>query len=178
MINLKIINRITLQLLFLSVTIGCKEVSQEKTSESSIHPESSFFDLQVGRVKIKTEVAALPQEREMGLMFRDSLQAKRGMFFIFKEPSKRRFWMKNTWIPLDIGYFTQAGTLVEIHKAQPFDQTGVPSQSNDIKFVLEMNQGAFRALGIRIGDRIVLKEVTHMLLARGLNPESYGFVEK
>ena len=158
--------------------LGCKEVDQGKSLVNSNHVESKLFDLHIGKVKIKTEIAALPHEREKGLMFRDSLQPKRGMFFIFKETSRRRFWMKNTRIPLDIGYFSQSGTLLEIHKAQPFDRIGVPSQSDEIKFVLELNQGAFHALGIRIGDRIKLEEISNILLARGLNPESYKLPPK
>ena len=58
--------------------------------------------------------------------------------------------MKNTRIPLDIGYISTSGVLLEIHSAKPYDLSGVPSRSQDIKFVLELN-GGYKDLGIKIG---------------------------
>ena len=98
------------------------------------------------------------------------------MFFIFENAAPQRFWMKNTRIPLDIGYFSPEGILLEIHAAKPFDLTGVPSRSKKVQFVLELNQGDFRKLGIRIGDRIQLREITKMIVRRGLPPEDYGLI--
>jgi len=96
-----------------------------------------------------------------------------GMLFIFKEGSKQRFWMKNTRIPLDIGYFSTKGSLVEIHKAKPYDLSGVPSKSRDIQFVLELNLGAYKKLGIKIGDRIDLGLISEIIKNRDLNPIDY-----
>lgn len=155
---------------------ACKKEEQVKSVRNSGKEESKLFNIQVGEVFIKAEIAATPSEREKGLMYRDSLEPGIGMLFIFEESAKRRFWMKNTRIPLDIGYFSTGGALLEVHNAQPFDQVGVPSRSNDVKFVLELNQGAFRKLGVRIGDRIILEEITAILLARGLNPKTYGLL--
>lgn len=155
---------------------GCKKEEQVKSFRNSDKEEYRHFNIQVGEVFIQAEIAATPEEREKGLMYRDSLEPGNGMLFIFEKSAKRRFWMKNTRIPLDIGYFSTGGALLEVHNAQPFDQVGVPSRSNDVKFVLELNQGAFRKLGVRIGDRIILEEITAILLARGLNPQTYGLL--
>ena len=54
-------------------------------------------------------------------MFRKSLKENEGMLFDFKEGSGQRFWMKNTRIPLDIGYLSTSGVLLEVHKAKPYD---------------------------------------------------------
>jgi uncharacterized membrane protein (UPF0127 family) len=82
--------------------------------------------------------------------------------------------MKNTRIPLDIGYLSSSGVLLEIHKAKPHDTSGVPSRSNDIKFVLELNEGAYKKLGISIGSKVSLKRVSEIIDDRGLNPSDYN----
>ena len=84
-------------------------------------------------------------------MFRESMDEDEGMFFVFESGSSQRFWMKNTRIPLDIGYISSDGVLIEIHKGKPYDLSGVPSHSNDIKFVLELNAGAYKSLEFVLG---------------------------
>jgi uncharacterized membrane protein (UPF0127 family) len=96
------------------------------------------------------------------------------MLFVFEKGAPQRFWMKNTRIPLDIGYLSSSGVLLEIHKAKPFDTSGVPSRSNDIKFVLELNADAYVKLGISIGSRISLQRVFEIIEDRGLNPSDYN----
>jgi len=125
-------------------------------------------------VPIKVEAAVLPEERSRGLMFRESMALNEGMLFVFEKGASQRFWMKNTRIPLDIGYLSSSGVLLEIHKAKPFNTSGVASKSNDIKFVLELNADAYRKLGISIGSRISLKRVFEIIEYRGLNPSDYN----
>ncbi len=52
--------------------------------------------------RIMAEVADSPQSRERGLMFRKTLARDYGMLFVFPDEQDRRFWMKNTWVSLDI----------------------------------------------------------------------------
>ena len=66
-------------------------------------------------------------------------------FLFSKKVVDNGFWMKNTRIPLDIGYLSTSGVLLEVHKAKPYDLSSVPSRSHDIKFVLELNAGGYRA---------------------------------
>ena len=96
------------------------------------------------------------------------------MLFIFENANKREFWMKNTKIHLDIGYFSPDGKLKEIHAAKPFDLTGVPSRSSEIQFVLEMNFQGFRKEEIKIGDRLNLNDVRQALEQRGFDPDNYN----
>ena len=149
---------------------GCKETQSPENKAG----KNVLFDLQVGEISIQTELALLPEERRKGLMHRDRLDEGKGMFFIFEKASAQRFWMKNTRIPLDIGYFSPTGILMEIHAAEPFDLSGVPSRSKRVQFVLELNRGDFRRLGLRIGDRLDLKKVAKMVVLRGFKPEDYG----
>ena len=158
----------------LNFLLGCKENNQFINSEKIPQNKTELFDLNFSGVSLKVEVAALPEERELGLMFRNSLKENEGMLFVFKEGTGQRFWMKNTRIPLDIGYLSTSGVLLEVHSAKPYDLSGVPSRSNDIKFVLELNAGGYKDLGIKIGSRIPLKIISELLIKRGLNPLIYN----
>ena len=153
---------------------GCKETTYEPKLFSDNNASDTFFDLQVGKVSLKVEVAALAEERTIGLMFRETLGEREGMLFIFEKGTQQSFWMKNTRIPLDIGYFSTNGTLLEIHKAKPYDRSGVPSKSHDIKFVLEVNSGGFKKLGIPIGSRIALDNISELIELRNLNPKDFN----
>lgn len=156
---------------------GCKEGDLENQYNPEIGPKTHSYELNLGGVPLKVEVAVLAKEREKGLMFRKSLGLNEGMLFIFKNGTKQRFWMKNTRIPLDIGYFSSNGSLSEVHKAKPHDLSGVPSRSRDIKFVLELNAGSFKKLGIRLGERLEMNEIIKILRHRGLNPKDYNILE-
>lgn len=161
-------------LVLLNFLLGCKENNQFINSEKIPQNKTELFDLNFSGVSLKVEVAALPEERELGLMFRNSLKQNEGMLFVFKEGTGQRFWMKNTRIPLDIGYISTSGILLEVHSAKPYDLSGVPSRSQDIKFVLELNAGSYKDLGIKIGSRIPLKNISELLIQRGLDPLIYN----
>ena len=139
-------------------------------SETINQNKTELFDLNFSGVSLKVEVAALSEEREKGLMFRNSIKENEGMLFVFKEGTGQRFWMKNTRIPLDIGYISTSGVLLEVHSAKPYDLSGVPSRSQDIKFVLELKTGGYKDLGITIGHEFHWSNISDMLIQRGLNP--------
>ena len=75
--------------------------------------------------------------------------------------------MKNTQIPLDIGYFSKNGKLRELHHGRPFDLTGLVSKSDSLQFVVELGAGEFSRLGIKLGDRINLKMVANAIISSG-----------
>lgn len=92
-------------------------------------------------------------------MHRESLDKGHGMLFLFDRPDKRGFWMRNTRIPLDIGYFDSNGRLLEVHKLFPFDETSVNSRSREVLIAVETNQGWFAANDIQVGDSIDMKSL-------------------
>jgi len=138
--------------------------------------EVEKFEIQVGGKKLLLELAITPQKREKGLMFRDALQSGEGMIFVFESPQPMRFWMKNTRIPLDIGYFSPEGRLKELHHGKPFDLSGMPSSSNSLQFVIELNAGDYKKLGIRMGDKIDLPALAKAIARNEQNPNSYGLL--
>lgn len=104
------------------------------------------------------EIADDDHERARGLMFRDRLPADHGMLFIFEQETPQAFWMKNTRIPLDILYFDADRVLVSWALDTPPCSTGdrCPSypSARPAKYVLELNAGTARRLGLQLGDRI------------------------
>jgi uncharacterized membrane protein (UPF0127 family) len=82
--------------------------------------------------------------------------------------------MRNTPTPLDIGFFRADGSLAEVYPLHPFDETRVASRAEDLQFAVELNQGWFRANGVRPGSRLDLDAVRAALRARGFEPRRYG----
>jgi uncharacterized membrane protein (UPF0127 family) len=78
---------------------------------SKASPPPGGVVLEFGRYAISAEVASSPGERELGLMFRQSLGRDAGMLFVFPpQASRGAFWMKNTLVPLSIAFMTNDGS--------------------------------------------------------------------
>lgn len=119
---------------------------------------SSFVTIQTAQGQsyaFDVELALTTREIQKGLMHRTDLAEEAGMLFVFGGEAERRFWMKNTLIPLDMIFVRANGTIHHIHpEAKPHDLTGVPS-NGPVKAVLEINGGLADKLGIRAGDRLI-----------------------
>jgi uncharacterized membrane protein (UPF0127 family) len=106
------------------------------------------------------EVVASPEERNQGLMFRKELGADNGMLFVFEKEDAYCFWMKNTYIPLDIIWLNSDKEVVFIAKnLQPCKEDPCPNTCPDkkAKSVLELNAGTCDKLGLRVGDYLILE---------------------
>lgn len=132
------------------------------------------FAIKIGDRMVQMQIAALPPEQQKGLMFVKSMDEDEGMLFVFTSPQQQGFWMRNTTLPLDIGYFEPSGELKEIYPLLPLDERPVASRSRNIQFCLEMNQGWFKRHDIKPGAKLDLKAVAEALRARGLRPEQAG----
>lgn len=100
------------------------------------------------------EVVDTPEGRSKGLMFREKLAPDAGMLFDFKESREVGFWMRNTFIPLDMLFITREGLIANIHvNARPHDPTSIPSDG-PVEFVLEIPGGRSVELGIAAGDKV------------------------
>jgi uncharacterized membrane protein (UPF0127 family) len=87
-------------------------------------------------------------------MHRETLPERAGMLFVYDEPHRGGFWMKNTLIPLDMLFIKANGNIVHIAaNAVPEDETPIPS-NEPVLAVLEINGGTAAALGIKEGDRV------------------------
>ena len=110
-------------------------------------------NMQIGSKKFEIEVAHTDKQREIGLMFRDSMPANHGMLFVFDDAQVRAFWMKNTRIPLDIIYIGPDKRVVSIKQMEAFDLRPTSSEK-PAQYALELNQGAAKDAGVSVGDLI------------------------
>ena len=107
-----------------------------------------------GAARFTVEVADDRAERNQGLMFRKSMARSAGMLFVYPTAKPVSFWMKNTYIPLDILFADETGEISRIHEmAEPLN-TGQIFGGNRIQYVLEINGGLAKAMGIVPGTRI------------------------
>jgi uncharacterized membrane protein (UPF0127 family) len=103
---------------------------------------------------IVAEIARTDEQRERGLMWRQTLAAGEGMLFVFERDRILSFWMKNTLLPLSIAYIAYDGRILEIHDMEPRSQ--VPVQSGrSARYALEVPQGWFTRMGIKSGDVVI-----------------------
>ena len=107
-----------------------------------------------GSYNFRVELADTPQARQRGLMYREKLPSDQGMLFEFKRTEMQSFWMKNTYIPLDIIFVERSGRIAYIHRnARPRSLVPISSQT-PVWAVLELNGGLTSLLGIRIGHQV------------------------
>jgi uncharacterized protein len=100
------------------------------------------------------EIAANDEERARGLMYRKELPEGRGMLFDFKREQEVGFWMKNTYIPLDMIFIQADGTIRRIaSNTEPLSERTV-SAGGPVRYVLEVIGGTARKLGIEAGDKV------------------------
>ena len=103
--------------------------------------------------KLSIEIADTPSRRAMGLMHRKKLAQDAGMLFKFSYPDHLRFWMSSTYIPLDIAFLNDDGTIFQISEMYPLS-TRLTSSERPCKYAVEVNQGWFAQNDIGVGDKI------------------------
>lgn len=114
-----------------------------------------------GKIMIKVDTASLwvevadrPETRQTGLMFRRSLPPDEGMLFVFEEPQDLEFWMKNTYLPLDIAFVSQSGVILNIEAMAPLDEKPRYRSKGPARYAIETNQGWFVGRGVKPGGSI------------------------
>jgi len=104
--------------------------------------------------ELQIEIADTDFERQTGLMYRKQMDNNRGMLFIFDKSEVKSFYMKNTYIPLDIIYIDKHYVIINIVKnTDPLNKTSLFSDA-PAKYVLEINAGLSDRLGIKKGNKI------------------------
>lgn len=102
---------------------------------------------------LAVEIADNDAVREQGLMFRKQMDENKGMLFVWPNAAQRTFWMKNTYLPLDMIFIQHGKVLGVVADAKPLDETplSVPGTSDA---VLEVNAGWAARHGVVAGDEI------------------------
>jgi len=136
-------------------------------SSGSSPPGSDLSGFDTARISINGEeyevwLALTPAQQQQGFMFATEAQldplldgTPRGMLFVFPAEQFVSFWMRNTYVPLDLAYAKADGTIVSILPLTPLDETLVPSPE-PVQYALEVFQGTFAAHGVTVSDVIVI----------------------
>jgi uncharacterized membrane protein (UPF0127 family) len=110
---------------------------------------------ETGEHSFDIEVMTTGGERAKGLMFRRSMPDRSGMLFLYDRPQGAAMWMKNTFIPLDMVFIAEGGTVHRIEtNTEPFS-TALISSEGDIVAVLELNAGEAARIGLKRGDPVI-----------------------
>ena len=121
--------------------------------------------LHLGPAVFQTEIAATPEAREHGLMGRTNLSDTQAMLFVFADESPQIFWMKDTPTPLSIAYINRQGVVKQILDMQAFSLAPVPSRYA-VLYALEVTQGAFARLGVKVGDVVAAEDLKGVSASR------------
>lgn len=141
------------------ILLGCKEepkkietepVTFVKEGELSIFRNEGDSLL----VTFDIEIADTAYETQTGLMYRESMDDKQGMFFVFEDEAYHSFYMKNTRFPIDIIFIDKDLKIASFKKnAQPLDESGLSSEV-PVQYVLEINAHLSDKYGLQLGDRV------------------------
>jgi uncharacterized membrane protein (UPF0127 family) len=124
------------------------------------HAGALETEISVGSARFQVELARSHTERQRGLMFRSHLPKGHGMLFIQPKAAPAAFWMKNTYLHLDLLYFDGDGRLQEIFANVPpcvTPRCPIYASQGPIKYILEINGGSAARLGLSSGDHLRLK---------------------
>ena len=140
-------------LLFASLWLAGAAATFDPGASPAVEPvtvETAAGVKHIFNVEVVKEVKA----RDRGLMFRQSLPDDGGMLFDYDPPQAISFWMKNTYIPLDIIFIDAKGEILNIAaETTPLSLQPLPS-TGAARGVLEVKGGTCARLGIKAGDHV------------------------
>ena len=173
--EIQVDSRLLLSVLLLLTNAACSDRATDSNPPPTQAKSDSYFEIGLGERIISVQLAVSPSEMERGLMFRKSLDPNQGMLFVYRDARQRSFWMRNTSIPLDIGFFSREGILREVYPLYPFDESSTASRSKEIQLAIEMNQEWFAMNGVPTGAKIDLEALTNALKQRGFDSDAFKF---
>ena len=128
-------------------------VAPMAAAQERAQPTLPIETLRAGIHMIQAEVAAQPQERATGMMFRTGMAPNHGMLFVFDQKAGHCFWMRNTLVPLSIAFIDDDGTVVNVADMTPRSEAShCPERA--VRYALEMEQGWFAKRGVGPGFRL------------------------
>jgi len=116
-----------------------------------------FVPLFIHDVRFVAEIALTMDQQVKGLMFRRSIPRNYGMLFVYSDEDIRSFWMKNTWIRLDLVFLNRNRQVVDMFvDVPPCVSDPCPSYTSKIpaQYVLEIRGDLSRELKLKVGDTL------------------------
>lgn len=113
--------------------------------------------LQVAGKTVKLDIAKSEEARAKGLGGRESMADDQGMLFVFDQPAKECFWMKDMQFPIDIIWLNTAKQVVHVERnLSPETYPASYCPKLPAKYVVELNAGQAEKLDISPGDTLKL----------------------
>ncbi len=135
------------------LVVGCA-LPAARTPASAAAQDTIEIVTSSGVHAFAVELATTETERARGLMFRKSLPEGHGMLFDFQTEQQVQFWMRNTYVPLDMIFIRGDGRVLNIaQNATPLSDALIPS-AGPVRGVLEVIAGTARKYHIAPGDRV------------------------
>ncbi len=139
-----------------STSPALREADQPRRGEQDPQ-QLRQVEMKIGDKTFVMQVADTEAERQLGLMYRKSLDENEGMLFIYPEEQLQSFWMKNTFVPLDIAYATKDGRVLNIEQMAAHDLNGSDSIA-PAKYVIELPLGAAEKAKLKPGMTVKIPE--------------------
>ena len=125
------------------------------SAEDAMKVEQLGIVTDLGVTHFSAELAATEAERERGLMFRHILPQDQAMLFDFGKPKPAAMWMKNTYIPLDMLFVRQDGTIAHIAENAVPQSLTVLETAEPVRGVVELPAGTVKRLGVKEDDEVI-----------------------
>ncbi|MCH8546337.1 MAG: DUF192 domain-containing protein [Cryomorphaceae bacterium] len=160
--------RLFLLAFFAVLFIGCDNQSEEETVKRKRTEPTFRHDGQLWIInhlngdtisELRIEMVQKRQDIEYGMMFRTSMEEDMGMLFFMQQERPQSFYMKNTYVSLDIIYINRDKEIVSIvEKAEPLSEKSLPSGKPAL-YVLEVIGGYSAKYGVKPGNKIDFVEI-------------------
>ena len=132
-------------------------------AEESFSKEPLTIETSSGKkLEFTAELATTDRQRQQGLMFRKNMAPADGMLFDFGIDREVTMWMRNTLIPLDMVFISKDGKVTHVHANAVPHSEDIISSRGPVRFVLELNGGVAKQLGIGRGDNVRSKQIGNM----------------
>lgn len=143
-----------LGLLLALLTWSCSSQERDGNAQSEHNTATQRPTIIVGTKTLEVEIVQTDEARMRGLMHREQLGEHEGMLFVFEEAQIQSFWMRNTFIPLDIAFIDANGKIIDVQRMEPLDETKSYHSPAPVPYVLEVNAGWFERNGVKVGETV------------------------
>jgi hypothetical protein len=155
-----LIYKFTILTSLLILLLSCKQGSPSSREIQFTHDATvTIFTSSGDEIEFDVEYAIDYAKRAQGLMWRYRMEPNQGMLFFFEYEDYQTFWMKNTYLSLDMIFINSEFEIVYIHEnAFPLDETQITG-AVPARYVLEVLGGTSHRIGIGVGDRVLTNDL-------------------
>ncbi len=146
------ISRLVILFLFL---VAAPVLADSSTPVTFGHSDITIVTIGGKTFRFAVEIAETQEQLHQGLMFRETMADDTGMLFLLGTEEVASFWMRNTFLPLDMIFIARDGHITNIHRNAPPGSTAIISSTAPVIAVLEVNAGITGRLGIHGGDKVL-----------------------